>query len=131
METRLWIDDAPVTEEGAADALPRYSSDWDARVRLGPRPRRPDEPLDSRPRRAGEIPGSVEDIQWSPDGTTLLVLAADLGSDRAGAQSATKISEAGAEEAGPEGHPARNVLAPALPRGRRVGPNRARCSLRA
>src|SRR5262245_14350050 len=25
-ETRLWIDDAPVTEAGAADALPRFSS---------------------------------------------------------------------------------------------------------
>src|SRR6478735_4623507 len=27
LQSRLWIDDAPVTEEGAADALPRYSSD--------------------------------------------------------------------------------------------------------
>ena len=54
----------------------------------------------------GEISGSVEDIQWSPDGRSLLVLAADLGSDRAGAQTATKIKEAGRGGAGPEGHPA-------------------------
>jgi dipeptidyl aminopeptidase/acylaminoacyl peptidase len=46
----------------------------------------------------GEIPGSVEDIHWSPDSRTLLVLAADLGSDRAGAQAATRIREAGAED---------------------------------
>ena len=50
----------------------------------------------------GEIPGSVEDIRWSPDSRTLLVLAADLGSDRAGAQTATKIEEAGAEEQDPK-----------------------------
>src|SRR5262249_28314792 len=42
----------------------------------------------------GDIPGSVEDLQWAPDSSALLVLAADLGSDRAGAQSATKIKEA-------------------------------------
>src|ERR671930_127737 len=41
----------------------------------------------------GDIAGSVEDIQWSPDSRSLLVLAADLGSDRAGAQTATKIKE--------------------------------------
>jgi dipeptidyl aminopeptidase/acylaminoacyl peptidase len=49
----------------------------------------------------GEIPGSVEDIAWSPEGDSLLVLAADLGSDRAGAQTATKISEQGAPPADP------------------------------
>jgi len=102
METRLWIDDAPVTDEGAADALPRFSSRGTlafasdrghaGRMSLWIHGRG----------ELGEIPGSVEDIQWSPDGTTLLVLAADLGSDRAGAQSATKISEAGAEEPDPK-----------------------------
>ena len=50
----------------------------------------------------GEIAGSVEDIQWAPDSRTLLVLAADLGSDRAGAQTATKIKEAGADEQDPK-----------------------------
>ena len=52
---------------------------------------------------------------------SLLVLAADLGSDRAGAQTATKIKEADADEEDPEGHPARAVLAPALSDRRRVG----------
>lgn len=47
----------------------------------------------------GDIGGSVEDIKWSPDGRQLLVLAADLGADRAGIQAATKIQEQdGAEE---------------------------------
>jgi dipeptidyl aminopeptidase/acylaminoacyl peptidase len=44
----------------------------------------------------GEIPGSVEDIQWSPDGARLLVLAADLGADRAGADTATRVKETAA-----------------------------------
>jgi dipeptidyl aminopeptidase/acylaminoacyl peptidase len=48
---------------------------------------------------AGTIAGSVEDYRFSPDGTTILVLAADPGSDRAGADSATRI---GAEETDPQ-----------------------------
>ena len=48
-------------------------------------------PGEARP--VGDIGGSVEDIQWSPDGSHLLVLAADLGADRAGIQAATKIQE--------------------------------------
>jgi dipeptidyl aminopeptidase/acylaminoacyl peptidase len=101
-ETRLWIDDAPVTQSGAADALPRFSSTGllayasdrghAGRMSLWIHDRG----------ELGEIPGSVEDIQWSPDGATLLVLAADLGSDRAGAQTATKIKEAGEEEQDPK-----------------------------
>jgi dipeptidyl aminopeptidase/acylaminoacyl peptidase len=54
------------------------------------------------PRPLGEIAGSVEDLRWAPDGRTLLVLAADLGADRAGAQTATKIVEEGAEEQDPQ-----------------------------
>lgn len=50
----------------------------------------------------GDISGSVEDIQWSPDGRKLLVLAADLGADRAGAQTATRIAEQGAEDEDPK-----------------------------
>ena len=50
----------------------------------------------------GEITGSVEEICWSPDGSRLLVLAADIGADRAGADSATKIQEAGAEAEDPK-----------------------------
>src|SRR5580765_5269719 len=101
-ETRLWIDDAPVTEPGAADALPRYSATGTLayasdRGHAG----RMSVWIHGRGE-LGEIAGSVEDIQWAPDSRTLLVLAADLGSDRAGAQTATKIKEAGAEEQDPK-----------------------------
>lgn len=50
----------------------------------------------------GDIPGSVEDLRWSPDGRSLLALAADLGADRAGIQAATKIREQGVEEQDPK-----------------------------
>jgi dipeptidyl aminopeptidase/acylaminoacyl peptidase len=50
----------------------------------------------------GDIPGSVEDISWSPEGTRLLVLAADMGADRAGIEAATRISEQGGEEEDPK-----------------------------
>ena len=101
-ESRLWIDGAEATEAGAADALPRfgpdetlaYASDCGHAGRMSLWIHGGGE--------VGEIPGSVEDIQWSPDGRVLLVLAADLGSDRAGAQTATKIKEAGAGEEDPK-----------------------------
>src|SRR5947207_5998486 len=88
LESRLWIDGAPATEAGAADALPRFSPDGalafaSDRGHAG----RMSVWIDGRGE-LGEIPGSVEDIQWAPDSRSLLVLAADLGSDRAGAQSA-------------------------------------------
>jgi dipeptidyl aminopeptidase/acylaminoacyl peptidase len=102
LESRLWIDGAPATEAGAADALPRfapdgtlaYASDHGHAGRMSLR-------IDGRGE-LGEIAGSVEDIRWSPDSRSLLVLAADLGSDRAGVQTATKIKEAGAGEEDPK-----------------------------
>ena len=57
-------------------------------------------PREARP--IGDIGGSVEDICWSPDGRSLLVLAADLGADRAGIQAATKIQEEDAREEDPK-----------------------------
>ena len=45
----------------------------------------------------GDIAGSVEQIRFSADGRTMLALAADPGSDRAGAESATRIDEAEAD----------------------------------
>jgi dipeptidyl aminopeptidase/acylaminoacyl peptidase len=100
-ETRLWIDDAPVTEAGAADALPRFAPDGTlAYVSDRGHAGRMSLRIHERGE-LGEIPGSVEDIVWSPDSRTLLALAADIGSDRAGAQAATKIREAGAGEADP------------------------------
>jgi dipeptidyl aminopeptidase/acylaminoacyl peptidase len=101
-ETRLWLDGAEETEAGAADALPRFAPDGTlayasdrghaGRMSLWIHGRG----------ELGEIPGSIEDIHWSPDSRRLLVLAADLGSDRAGAQTATKIRESGAEAEDPK-----------------------------
>ncbi len=48
-------------------------------------------------RAVGTFDGSVEDMRFSPDGAQLLVLAADPGSDRAGADSATRIDSAAAD----------------------------------
>ena len=44
-------------------------------------------------RRVGDVVGSVEDLRWSSDGTTMLALAADVGADQAGAESATPVGE--------------------------------------
>jgi dipeptidyl aminopeptidase/acylaminoacyl peptidase len=103
LEARLWVDGAPATEPGAADAAPRLSPDG-SRLAYGS-----DRGHAGRMSlwihgegELGSIAGSVEDIRWSPDATELLVLAADIGSDRAGAQSATKITEAGAGEEDPK-----------------------------
>ena len=103
LETRLWLGDAdgeplPVGEEGSTDGVPRFSPDGselayasdaghDGRMSLR---------LEGRGE-LGSIAGSVEDVRWSPDGSSLLVLAADIGSDRAGADTATRIEEEGAE----------------------------------
>jgi dipeptidyl aminopeptidase/acylaminoacyl peptidase len=101
-ESRLWVDGAEATQAGAADASPRFAPDGTlayacdrghaGRMSLWIHGRG----------EVGEIPGSVEEIHWSPDSRALLVLAADLGSDRAGAQTATKIKEAGAAEEDPK-----------------------------
>jgi dipeptidyl aminopeptidase/acylaminoacyl peptidase len=103
MEVQLWVGD--VDGELARQALgsiPRFSPDG---LRLafasdegheGRRSLRVDDA------ELGEVPGSVEDIAWSPDGQRLLVLAADLGADKAGAESATKVKEARAESDDPK-----------------------------
>jgi dipeptidyl aminopeptidase/acylaminoacyl peptidase len=41
----------------------------------------------------GDIAGSVEEIAWSPDGSALVVLAADLGLDTAGSLNAVTIAD--------------------------------------
>lgn len=102
IETRLWLGDAPLTAAGATDSLPRFSPAGElAYASDRGHPGRLSLWIDGRDE-VGDIRGSVEDIRWSPDGSSLLVLAADLGSDRAGAQTATKIQEAGAEDDDPK-----------------------------
>lgn len=111
-ESHIWttsIDGsaAEATRGSGTDMAPRWSSegvlafasdrDHPGRMSvylLGPGPG------ESRP--VGEIAGSVEDLAWAPDGKSLLVLAADLGADRAGIQAATKIQEKGADEQDPK-----------------------------
>jgi dipeptidyl aminopeptidase/acylaminoacyl peptidase len=99
METRLWFGDvdgesSPAAAEASAQAVPRFSPDGSQLAYASD-----DEHAGRMTLRIhgkgelGSIAGSVEDIRWSPDGASLLVLAADLGSDRAGAQTATKIEE--------------------------------------
>ena len=39
----------------------------------------------------GTVDGSIEDLRWSRDGATIMALAADVGSDNAGINSATTI----------------------------------------
>ncbi len=103
LETRLWVDGSPATEPGASDSLPRFSPDGSRLAYASDRGHqgRMSLRLDGD-RELGSIAGSVEDLRWSHDGRSLLVLAADLGSDRAGAQTATKIKETDAAEEDPK-----------------------------
>jgi dipeptidyl aminopeptidase/acylaminoacyl peptidase len=103
LEARLWVDGAPATEPGAADAAPRLSPDGSRLAYASDRGHAGRMSLWIHGEgELGSIAGSVEDIRWSPDASQLLVLAADIGSDRAGAQSATKITEADAGEEDPK-----------------------------
>src|SRR4051812_10286830 len=89
---------------GAADAnhgLPRFSPDGSRLAFASDQGHAGRMSLCVDESELGEIPGSVEEIAWSPDGSALLVLAADLGADRAGTATATKIREADAEEEDP------------------------------
>lgn len=52
-------------------------------------------------RPVGVIRGSCEEIAWSADGQRLLILAADPGSDRAGALTATRIEDRDATPSDP------------------------------
>ena len=102
IEARLWLDGAPATEPGAADAVPTFSPDGSQLAFASDRGHQGRMSAWIHERgEVGDISGSVEAISWAPDGKQLLVLAADLGSDRAGVQTATKIVEAGAAEEDP------------------------------
>ncbi len=107
--SRIWI--AQADGSGAfeasrglrADTAPRWSPDGRTLAFLSDREHTgratvhllDDRTAEARP--VGDLPGSVEDMRFSPDGARLLVLAADPGSDRAGANSATRI-EAGDDD---------------------------------
>ena len=103
IESRIWSGEIDgELREGEPGSLPRlspdgsrlaYASDSGHEGRLSLR-------VDGA--ELGEIAGSVEDLRWSPDGSQLLVLAADLGADMAGAASAKKIEEAGAAAQDPK-----------------------------
>ena len=103
IETRLWTGDVDgELKPGEAGTLPRFSPDGSRLAFASDRGHQGRKSLWVDDQELGEVAGSVEDIHWSPDGTRLLVLAADLGADRAGADSATKIEEAGAEAPDPK-----------------------------
>jgi dipeptidyl aminopeptidase/acylaminoacyl peptidase len=109
----IWLaerDAEPVqaTSGRASDALPRFAPDGE-RIAFASDREHPGQMslyllerglTEARP--LGDVAGSVEDLQWAPDGRSLLVLAADLGSDRAGVQAATKIEAPGESEQDPK-----------------------------
>ena len=103
IETRLWTGEVDgELREGAPGSLPRFSPDGSRLAYASDEGHAGRLSLRVDGAELGELPGSVEDLRWSPDGSQLLVLAADLGADMAGAQSARKIEEAGAEEQDPK-----------------------------
>jgi dipeptidyl aminopeptidase/acylaminoacyl peptidase len=105
IETRLWVGDVGgELRPGEAGSLPRFSPDGTRLAFASDRGHEGRLSLWVDDRELGEISGSVESIHWSPDGSHLLVLAADLGADRASADSGTKIEETGAEAQDPKIH---------------------------
>src|SRR5512144_1649933 len=95
IDTRLWLGEVGgELRPGEAGSLPRFSPDGSRLAFASDSGHEGRLSLRVDDRELGEIPGSVEDLRWSPDGARLLVLAADLGADRAGVESATRIAEA-------------------------------------
>jgi len=103
--SRVWgvIGDQPpaqLTDGPGSDRLPRWSpvdgelafaSDRDHRGRMSPFLVAAG---DAEAHSVGAIDGFVEDIAWSPDGRSIIVLAADAGLDAAAVNSAVKLKEA-------------------------------------
>jgi dipeptidyl aminopeptidase/acylaminoacyl peptidase len=103
METRLWVGEVDgELIEGELGSIPRFSPDGSRLAYASDRGHEGRLSVWVDGSELGEIPGSVEDIAWSPDGARLLVLAADLGADKAGADTATKVKEAGADPDDPK-----------------------------
>ena len=103
IETRLWVGQVDgELRAGELGSHPSFSPDG-SRLAFASESRHEGRlSLRVDDRELGEIPGSVEDFHWSPDGSRLLVLAADMGAHRAGAQTATRIEEVGAETHDPK-----------------------------
>jgi dipeptidyl aminopeptidase/acylaminoacyl peptidase len=109
IHTRIWIAAADgsgareLTRGPWSDAAPCWSPDGALLAFLSDRAHQGRHAVhllehgagEARP--VGEIAGSVEQIRFSADSSTILALAADPGSDRAGAESATRIGEAEAD----------------------------------
>ncbi len=111
-QSRIWLIAADgatrqVTNGPGMDRLPRWSPDGAAIAFASDRDRPGLHALylwredDGETGIAPALDGSVEEICWSRDGATLLVLAADAGSDRAGVQSATRIEASGEGDGDP------------------------------
>ncbi len=97
-----------LTRGTGLDALPRWSPDGSRlafasdRAQAGLMSLHLLSPEIGEAEPVGDIAGSCEDLSWSADGRRLLVLAADPGSDRAGAQTATRIESRDAPPADPK-----------------------------
>jgi dipeptidyl aminopeptidase/acylaminoacyl peptidase len=103
IETRLWVGDVDGDlGPGEPGSIPQFAPDGSRLAYASDKGHEGRLSIWIDGSELGEIPGSVEDIQWSPDGARLLVLVADLGADRAGADTATKVSEAGADPQDPK-----------------------------
>jgi dipeptidyl aminopeptidase/acylaminoacyl peptidase len=102
-ESRLWLGDLTgggveaLTDATGSDRLPAWSPDSDLIAFASDRahPGRFSLHLLAAAGRAtravGEIPGTIERIEWAADGSELLVLAADLDADGAGSEGAKRI----------------------------------------
>ena len=101
LEGRLWListasEQTQLTHGPGTDALPRFSpvddrlafaSDRGTTGKMSPFVLAPG----AEPRPIGDIPGSVEEMKWTTDGSALLVLAADRGLDAAPTSGAVRL----------------------------------------
>jgi dipeptidyl aminopeptidase/acylaminoacyl peptidase len=101
LEGRLWListagEQTQLTYGPGTDALPRFSpvderlafaSDRVTTGKMSPFVLAPS----AEPRSIGDIPGSVEEMKWTTDGSALLVLAADRGLDAAPTSGAVRL----------------------------------------
>jgi dipeptidyl aminopeptidase/acylaminoacyl peptidase len=109
---RLWIGSPPdqprqATRGPGSDSLPVFSP-VDDRLAFASDREHPGqlslqllEPQQGEAAPMGEVPGTVEQIRWTRDGSALVVLAADLGADAASTNGAVKLLTEGFPEPDP------------------------------